>query len=590
MAVDRTSDIANIGAVPLVAEAEPEKPIAPGQIAPGVDVPLPSNEAPKPAAATSVGPAASARDIDAIVAKAAVSASTARGTANDVTRPFMAYDLPASEAQVRGQTPTDSAELHQTLTWSISELVGGVFARDTASWLSDRSNYLASHVEDSVFHQLAGTQFGQLFAAAAVEHLKPNDAYREAVKERYGEVALALTDAANEGVAQAILGNGVLGENVPTETILSGIVASFTARGFPIEGAPAAQKAERGGSFLTGPQGKVPPAMFGEVGARFGVMVLDASPAYFIQLAARLLQGDIGKDIDMLMQRLQVLKQENSKLIAHINEKMGSIVGLQASSAEAAAGARAAGECARTWEAIGSVVGCVVSIVTAVWASVVSFGTLTPGITALLSAPTSFPAMIATAACASAVCSVINTVPQALELAATVARGLGLHFMAEWLHEAAAAVTQWYGDNKWFTDAVMGIQIAASTFLTVYSLIASVAAFASAGAAINSMISAMVTLSQAAALAVQGTCQVMSAVSIRDQAKLTRAFEALRSELASLEVDLKSIGHRLEVNRWERDETQDELKTVQDREQRIMENVNKAADSFRTLLQAAALN
>ncbi|MCC6808489.1 MAG: hypothetical protein IT381_13775 [Deltaproteobacteria bacterium] len=575
------------------ADGQPQKPghdapvradvqVKPGAVRPGVDAPLPA----APAATKRPGVSF---ERDAVDRKNAGDRSGVGAARGDLTRPFLNYDLPDHDGQVPGQRPVETAEMHRATALTVNDLVQRIFDRQTAGWLTDRAGYLTANPADSVFHQLVGAEFRTVFAAACQEHLKPNAALREAMAQRFGPAALHFCDAAREGALQASLGNGVLREQVPSETIAAGMLSSFLARGGRADGVDPKAVVSQRAAFLTGPGGAVDPKILGEIGARVGTMIFDASPSYYILLAAELVKGDVGKDLDLMGSALTALKEEAKGIIAEILRKEGGILGIQMSSAEAAGKAKQAADCAHMWQSIGTVIGLIVSIVTSVVATVLSFGTLAPGASMLLSAATHFPAMVAVASVASTVTMFIQTLPELVVLVGGLCRNLGLADAARDLDAAAEDIKDWYKDNPWFTDAVMIIQIASAVFMLAYSIATLPLTGGASVAAQAKAIGVIIALASAAATLASGAVQVIGAYYQKELAKMELAIEMLRAQLALVEAEIKELMHAVHEAQTAQREVIDDIEEKQDQEQRLSESFNKAADAFGDLLKAIAI-
>jgi chromosome segregation ATPase len=90
--------------------------------------------------------------------------------------------------------------------------------------------------------------------------------------------------------------------------------------------------------------------------------------------------------------------------------------------------------------------------------------------------------------------------------------------------------------------------------------------------------------------ALAGAASVVGNVYQRDFIKLERDLAMIRARMAEIEVEIKTIMHELSKKKTEEEEVKDDLGERQEQEGRIMQNLNKAAESLKSILDAAQLN
>ncbi len=505
-------------------------------------------------------------------------------------RPFSDYALPLSEAALSSRAAAESEGLHAALVTAVSDVAKSLFEEGGVAWIKDRADFLAQNPEEGVFTALVAAPHLQALLAETLTHAFSTQPLGR-LPEGYGEGAQALLSAGRGAVLDVILGRFLGHEVVPSavaarfaDTLarspLSGLGFGDIASTLRAKGVPA------GAFSFTGADGKIKPGALGGLFGNIGIGTLEASLEYFIALSGRLIKGDIGKDIDAMSARLSDLKKEKQGIVGKIIELEGSIVGKQASMADAVKRANEAQQCAKIWSLIGCIIALVVVIVVAVVVSIFSFGAGAPaaiagvaamiGVTLSVGAATALAISLAVAAIVIAVITFIQSIPMLLEGVAMIAQACGNQALAEKLRETAKEFAS-FMDRSGLGTALMVISLVATLYMAVIMLP-------------MGCISAALTVTQIAGMVIGGVARLGAAFAMKDMAKALRELEILREELARVELEIKALMQKLEAKRTEEKEINEDVEQRQDYEAKVMENLNKAAESYKQILAAAALN
>ncbi|MCC6811408.1 MAG: hypothetical protein IT381_28520 [Deltaproteobacteria bacterium] len=555
--------------------------------------------------------------------------------ATDAAKPFGEYALPSSEQTIVGQPQDDTDALQFGLVSAVVDVVKGLVVEEGVQWMRDRGAHLEAHPQDGVFTALVGDAFKNQLGPALAETMQASP-FRAQIAERYGEAAARLTDGARGMAADFMLNQGLLGTSdaAPAKLFGNCVAASL--------GIPAAQAQAMVGASLrkmgldgglgkslsfTGAGGAPDVSKIGALLGAKGPGVLEASLEYFIAHAGRILKGDGAKDLEQMSKQLSALKEEKKGLIGALLAKEGSVLGLQLSGKEASDKAKAAQECAQAWQLVGSIFALIVVIVVAIVVTVFSCGTAAPAAALAVGATASatvgavviaaalaisievatvLAALVVICTIVVAVITFVMTIPQLIQAVAMVLEALGMEGAAQSLKDAAAAF-QKFMDESGLGTALMVISIICTIYCAVISFAvagASVAAttaaeaaeagFQVAGEALAeataeafaeySTMAVVTTCVEAGGLLLQGTAKIVASFAMRDMARMQHEVELLRAQLAEVELEIKQLVHRMDTKKTEEEEIKEDVSDHHDMEQRITENLNKAADSYAQIL------
>jgi hypothetical protein len=554
------------------------------------------------------------------------------GGSNDVpaSKPFGDYALPTSDTTVKGQRTEQTDELFTGLAGGVTDIVQGLIQPGTLGAINQRADFLVKNPQDGVLTSMVPQDFSKIVQNAFVEGFKNAPPLDDAIKEKYGESGLRMNTAAQGAAAEFLLNSGLMGQQVPLQQLWGGITAA--QKGIPkAEGQAAMGVALRQLGVQQGALGNTVRSFTDKNGApdinAISKAIGDRGPAfveagleYFLANAARLMKGDIGNDLTQLQKNLGELQTEKKALVAKLINMAASIAGLQTSGAEAAKKAQEANDCKKTWSMVLCVVVIVVVVIVAILVTVFSCGAAGPaalvgaaaviGIT--ISATTAAVLLAIAAVCAivAAIVTIIQQVPMLIEIVAAIAKALGFEQAAKDLEKTSQDFAKWM-DSSGFGTALMVIGIACAVIMmvimlplalaSVAELTGSLAADTAAGAELAASGAEMtagaaaqwaknlvlaISLVQAGGQLLNGIGQVESASMSKDIARLNREMDSIQQQLAEVDVNIKQIMNQIEAKRNEEQNTKEAIEDRQEQEGRIMDNVNKAADSYAQILSS----
>ncbi len=501
------------------------------------------------------------------------------------TGAFARYDLPAHDGQPPPGITTDEAgDMVAAVGMSLGDVLSALVAPESLAFVIDRAAHLSANPSESAILPHLGPEPGKM-AAEVLTEVGMRQEWRNQIAAEYGEDMARAVDATQACCAEMFLGQAVLGH---------GAAGLPSNPGLLFAGLRAAARGESGAHAFSclGPGGKMDPGALSEGLGRLPV-IAEACFEYFIGVSGRLLKGDVGKDIDMLSARLADYKAEKQALIGRIIAREGSMLGLQASMTRAAAEARAAQESAKDAQLAGCIIGLIIVIIVAIIVTVFSCGSGAPAAAGAVAAVTTATVAVASTAAVSAttmmiiavltiicaVISIITAIPSLIEATARIARRCGNGELADQLQETCDAVNKWYADNPAFQWTLLAIQLVASLIMMIVTF----------GAGSASLVNTITSLVSAAGMLVQGACQVAAAAMMKDAAKFEHELSLLRSQLATVEAEIKALMLQIQARRDGEDAVKDDIENSQELEGRIMTNVQKAADSLSELRKAVAI-
>ncbi len=550
-----------------------EAPLPPGAIAPGTTpAPLPPGTLnAKPSAPP---PAAPQDGIDRTPRHGQVDAKESASE-----KPFGSYTLPESECSIPKQSADVTEAMHAGLATAVTDVVKALVDPTAVQWVQDRAQYLSATPGASLFLEVLGPTAPQQLAEGLTASIGAALS-GGGLDVKFGEGAERLVTAARTSAFEVLLGEGVLGKAMPFEQLQSRFAQMAT------EGKGLAPALD---GVVFDAAGKPKPEALAQVAAT-SIAVLEASLEYVIGAAGQLLKGDLGEDLDQLAATLEDLKAEKKAIIGKIVEKEGSILGQQASMADAVKRANEANECAKIMGAIFPVVLLVVTIVIAVVVTVFSFGTAGPAaLIAVLGVSKATAGVLCTvlavAAIAGAVITTIQTMPAILQTVAVVLRACGLEGAAETLEKAAEELQTFLADS--ILGDILGVASIACA-LTQAAIMAPMAFAKVADSALRSTLQ-LVAFLQAGRAVIGGIQAVATSAVMKDLAEINREMDMLREQLAQIELEIKALFQQMEEKKADEEAINEDISAIQDMEGRIMENVNKAAESYKAILNAVQL-
>ena len=639
------------------AASAPLPPGASPAIQPGADAPLPTDVGGQSGSKASAPAGTAAR------ASTAAPASSAEGTrrptvtvgTDEVVRgggerltsdapvsgaAFSDYSLPESEGRVSGDMHAEIDGNTDGLVNGVTDVLKSLFGggSEGADWIRSRGDHLAANPQDGVLTSTYGAAISEHFPDAFAQSIQTSP-LRAQLVERFGEGATKIIDSAQTVAADAILGKGLLGQDISLPKLVANVTAVMGGDAAKAETAVAMRMSDIGmrprigGAFsVCGPDGKIDPKKLGEIIAEKGPGALEASLEYFIGLCGRLVKGDAGKDMQHLGNMLTALKDEKKTLIREIIAKEGSILGIQVSQSEAAKAAKAAQDCAHAWSLAGSIIALVVVIIIAIVVTVFSCGSAGPaavaavtgttvaavtaaGVTASTFAVTiaavfgitsiavasALAASVVIAAILVAIIAFVMAIPALMETVAICVEAAGDPGTASKIREDAEKF-----QADLFSSGIGWVLIVAQLVCSLYMLVimlplgaanaanigATIAQTSGtiAGAAVETTVNAtqailnIMNLINALSMVLTGVSGIAAGVITMNAAKFNLQLDLLRARLAEVELEIKELMHRVEEKRVDEQELKDDIQERQDAEQRMMESLNKCAETYKQIL------